>query len=61
MYQNEDKDELNVCPFFSFLFSSAILLSSPPPPHTHIVEEVMARVYLEAAVVTVDERLLLHY
>lgn len=37
------------------------LSSFPLPPPTHIVEEVMARVYLEAAVVTVDERLLLHY
>lgn len=59
MYQNEDKDELNVCPFF-FLPIFTVLSSFPLPP-SHIVEEVMARVYLEAAVVTVDERLLLHY
>lgn len=45
-------------------FFLPIFTGYPPflsPPNTHIVEEVMARVYLEAAVVTVDERLLLHY
>lgn len=60
MYQNEDKDGLHVCSFFfPSYFHCAIFLFSPPP--SHIVEEVMARVYLEASVVTVDERLLLHY
>lgn len=45
--------------FFSFLFSPCYLPFFSPP--SHIVDKVMARVYLEASVVTVDERLLLHY
>lgn len=51
--------DLTFVHFFSSCFHRAIFLSSPRPP-SHI-EEVMARVYLEASVVTVDERLLLHY
>lgn len=59
MYQSEDQDGLRVCPFLLFLSSLCCLSSFSPPSHP--VEEMMARVDLEASVVIVDERLLLIY